>query len=34
MKRKSVKGNNSFARFGLKPHRIRTNGTFRGGRRQ
>lgn len=34
MKRKSVSGANSFARFGLKPHHARTNSTFRGGRRQ
>lgn len=34
MKRKSVNGANSFARFGLKPHHARTNSTYRGGMRQ
>lgn len=31
MKRKTVAGNNSFARFGLRPHRVRTTKAYRGG---
>lgn len=33
MKRYNASGNNGFARFGLRPHHVRTNSTFRGGRR-
>lgn len=33
MKRRSVSGSNSFARFGLRPHRVRTAMAYRGGRR-
>lgn len=34
MKRYASSGRGSFARFGLRPHHARTNGTFRGGIRQ
>ena len=33
MKRKVSTGRGSFARFGLRPHWVRTNSAFRGGRR-
>lgn len=33
MKRFKTSGRGSFARFGLRPHWVRTNATFRGGRR-
>lgn len=33
MKRKTVNGSNSFARFGLRPHQVRTSSAYRGGRR-
>lgn len=31
MKRKPSSGHGSFARFGLRPHYVRTNSTYRGG---
>lgn len=31
MKRISSSGHGSFARFGLRPHHVRTNSTYRGG---
>lgn len=31
MKRYNVSGSNNFARFGLRPHHVRTSGTYRGG---
>lgn len=30
--RRVSSGQGSFARFGLRPHRVRTNSNFRGGR--
>lgn len=32
MKRVRANNGNRFARFGLRPHRVRTNKDFRGGR--
>lgn len=34
MKRRTTKGNNSFARYGLKGHNVRTLHTYRGGVRR
>lgn len=31
MKRVPTSGQGNFARFGIKPHHLRTNSTFRGG---
>lgn len=31
MKRFRSSGRGKFARFGLRPHQVRTNGTYRGG---
>lgn len=33
MKRRAVSGSNGFARFGLRPHRVKSGMYFRGGRR-
>lgn len=33
MKRFASSGQGSFARFGLRPHHVRTGATYRGGRR-
>lgn len=33
MKRIKSNGKGSFARFGLRPHWVRSSGAFRGGRR-
>lgn len=33
MKRIRSTGRGSFARFGLRPHRVKSSSTFRGGRR-
>ena len=33
MKRYASSGQGSFARFGLRPHWVRTNSAYRGGRR-
>lgn len=34
MKRRATSGNNSFARYGLKGHSVRTLHTYRGGVRR
>lgn len=31
MKRTNANNGSSFARFGLRPHHVRTNGSYRGG---
>lgn len=31
MKRKSKMNGNAFARFGIRPHRVRTSSDYRGG---
>lgn len=34
MKRQATTGKNSFVRYGLKPHYVRTSSTYRGGIRE
>lgn len=34
MKRKNSSGNNSFSRYGLKGHNVRSTNTYRGGVRR